>query len=83
MTWNNRRIRNSRNVECPDGRTDYFIPAAAVATDYKFTLDQALRFCIYPSLVNFTEDFLSLALLVMTEENLKAPKNIQKTKSLF
>ena len=39
-------------------------------------LDQALRFCVYPSLVNCTENFLSLASLIMTEENLR-----QKTKS--
>ena len=38
---------------------------------------------MYPSLVNCTEDFLSLASLIMTEENLKAPKNIQAAKSLF
>ena len=44
----------------------YFDPAAAGATEYKFPLageklDQALKFCAYPSLVNCTEDFLSLA----------------------
>ena len=87
--WNNRYIRNSRNTECPGGRPDvpYFTPAAAGATDYKFPLageksDQALRFCVYSSLVNCTEDFLSLASLIMTEENLRAPKNIQGVKSL-
>ena len=72
----------------PCGRPDYFYPATVGATDYKVPvagqkLDQALRFCVYPPLVNFTEDFLELASLIMTEENLKAPKNIQKVKSLF
>ena len=72
----------------PWGRPDYFYPATVGATDYKVPvagqkLDQALRFCVYPSLVNFTEDFLELASLIMTEENLKAPKNIQEVKSLF
>ena len=33
--------------------------------------------------VNCTEDFLSLASWIMTEENLRAPKNIQAAKSLF
>ena len=42
-----------------------------------------LRFCVYLSLVNYTEDFLSLASLIMTEENLRAPKNVQEAKSLF
>ena len=72
----------------PWGRPDYFYPATVGTTDYKVPvagqkLDQALRFCVYPSLVNFTEDFLELASLIMTEENLKAPKNIQEAKSLF
>ena len=60
----------------PRGGPDvlYFNPAvAAGATDYKFPLageklDQALRFCVHSSLVNCTEDFLSLASLKMTEE---------------
>ena len=57
-------------------------------TDYKFpfareNLDEVLRFCVYPSLVNFTEDFLSLASLIMTVENLRAPKNIQGAKPLL
>ena len=64
------------NLECPGGGPDvlYFNPAvAAGATDYKFPLageksDQALRFCVHSSLVNCTEDFLSLASLKMTEE---------------
>ena len=62
----NHRIRNSRNAECPGGRPDvlYFNPAAAGAADYKFPLaeeklDQVLRFCVYPSLANCTEDFCS------------------------
>ena len=38
---------------------------------------------MYPSLVNCKEDFLSLASLIMTEENLRAPKNIKAAKSLF
>ena len=87
---NNHRIRNNRNAECPGRRPDvlYFSSAAAGATDYKFPLageklDQALRFCVYPSLVNCTEDFLSLASLIMTAENISAPKNIQEAKSLF
>ena len=72
----------------PCGRPDYFYPATVGATDYKVPvagqkLDQALRFCVYPPLINFTEDFLELASLIMTEENLKAPKNIQEVKSLF
>ena len=72
----------------PCGRPDYFYPATVGATDYKVPvarqkLDQALRFCVYPPLVNFTEDFLELASLIMTDENLKAPKNIQEVKSLF
>ena len=66
----------------------YFNPAPAGATDYKFQLVgeklyQALRFCVYSSLANCTEDFLSLASLIMTEENLRAPKNIQEAKSLL
>ena len=61
---------------------------AAGATDYKFPLagkklDQALRFCVYPPLANCIEDFLSLASLILTEENLRAPKNMQEAKSLF
>ena len=78
------------NTEGPGGGPDilYFDPAIAVAADYKFPLageklDQALRFCVHSSLVNCTEDFLSLASLKMTEENIRAPKNIQETKSLF
>ena len=55
----------------------YFDPAAAGARDHKFPLaegknDQDLRFCVYSSLVNRAEDFLSLASLIMTEENLKS-----------
>ena len=72
------------------GRPDvlYFNPAATGATDYKFPLagekiDQALRFCVHLSLVNCTEDFLSLASIIMTEENLRVTKNIQEVKSLF
>ena len=38
---------------------------------------------MYPSLANCTEDVLSLVSLIMTEEILGAPKNIQKAKSLF
>ena len=88
--WNIHCIRNSRNAECPGGRPDVlnFNPAAAGAIDYKFPLageklNQALRFCVYPSLANCTEDFLSLVSLIMTKENLRAPKNIDKAKSLF
>ena len=58
------------------GRPDvlYFDPTAAGATDYKFplageSLDQALSFCVYSPLLNCTEDFLSLASLIMAEEN--------------
>ena len=83
-------MRNSRNAKCSGGRPDvlYFNLAAAGATDHKFALareklDQALRFCVYPSLANWTDDFLSLGSLIMTEENLRAPKNIQETKYLF
>ena len=71
------------------GEVLYFNSAGAGATDYKFPLvgeklDQTLRrFCVYPFLVNCTEDFLSLASLIMTEENLRTPKNIQAAKSLF
>ena len=72
------------------GRPDvlYFNPAAAGATDYKFPLareklDQALRYCVYPSLVNCAEDILSLASLIMTKENLRALENIQEAKYLF
>ena len=86
---NNHHIRNNRNAESPGRRPDvlYFNHAAG-ATDYKFPLageklDQALRFCGYPSLVICTEEFLSLAPLIMTEENLRTPKNIQEAKSLF
>ena len=58
---NNHRIRNSTNAECPWRRPDirYFYSAAAGVTDYKFPekekLDEALRFCVYPSffLINF------------------------------
>ena len=87
--WNNNRIRNSRNAEHRGGRPDvlYFNLAVAGATDYKFLLarekrDQPLRCCVYPSLVNCTEDFMPLASLIMIEENLSAPKNIQESKSL-
>ena len=75
--WNSYRIKNSKNLECPGGGPDvlYFDPAVAGATDYKFPLpgeklDQALRFCVHSSLVNCTEDFLSLASLKMTEEKI-------------
>ena len=81
---------NSRNVECRGRKSDvlYFNPAVDGATDYKFPfagekLDQGLRFYMYPPLTNSTGDILSLASLIMTEENLRAPKNIQETKSLF
>ena len=67
---NNHRIRNNRNAECPGERPDvlYFNHAAG-ATNYKFPLAgeksvQALRFCVCPSLINSTEDFLSLAPLI-------------------
>ena len=63
------------NAECSGGEPDvlYFDPAVAGATDYKFPLpgeklDQALRFCVHSSLVNCTENVLSLASLKMTEE---------------
>ena len=88
--WKNHCIRNSRNAKYPGGRPDilYFNSAAVGTTDYKFSLaggklDQALRFCVYPSLVNCAEDFLSLASLIMIEENLRAPKNTQEAKFLF
>ena len=88
--WNSHRIRNSRNAKYPGGRPDilYVNSAAVGTTDYKFSLaggklDQALRFCVYPSLVNCAEDFLSLASLIMIEENLRAPKNTQEAKFLF
>ena len=88
--WNNHRIRNSKNAEYPWGRLDvlHFNSAAASATDNKFllageNLDQTVRFCMYPPLTDCTEGFLSLASLIMTEENLRAPKNRQETKSLF
>ena len=58
------------NAECSGGGPDvlYFDPAVAGATDYKFPLpgeklDQALRFCVHSSLVNCTENVLSLASL--------------------
>ena len=58
----------------PWGRPDilYFNPTAAGAIEYKFLfagekLDQALRFCVYTSSDNCTEDFLSLAFLVVPE----------------
>ena len=63
------------NAECPGAGPDvlFFNPAVAGATDYKFPLAgeklyQALRFCVRSSLVNCTEDFLSLASLKITEE---------------
>ena len=68
-------LKNGMNAECPEGGSDvlYFNPAVASATDYKFPLAgeklyQALRFCVRSSLVNCTEDFLSLASLKITEE---------------
>ena len=88
--WNNHRIRNSRNAECTGERPNVlcFNPAATGAADYKLPLageklDQALRFCVYPSLINCTEDILSLASLIMTEDNLRAPKSIPEAKSVF
>ena len=84
-------MRNGRNAECPGGKPDilYFNPAAAGVRDYNFPLDltsklgQVLTFCVYPSLVNCTEDFLSLASLIMTKANLRALKNIKEAKFLF
>ena len=86
--WNNHHIRNSKNAECPGGKPDvlYFNPVAAGVTDYKFPLageklDQVLRICVYPFFVNYKA--LPPASLIMTEENIRAPKNMQETKSLF
>ena len=80
--WSNHGIKNSRNSECPGRRpvvlyciTEVMVQQIAPALARE-KLDQALRFCVYPSLVNCTENFLSLASLIMTEENLR-----QKTKS--
>ena len=85
--WSNHGIKNSRNSECPGRRpvvlyciTEVMVQQIAPALARK-KLDQALRFCVYPSLVNCTEDFLSLASLIMTEENLRLSKNTQKTES--
>ena len=52
-----------------------FFSAAAGARDCNFLLageklNQALRFCVYPSLANRTEDDLSLASLILTEKDL-------------
>ena len=85
--WNNHRIRNSRKAECPGERPDalYVYPAAASATDFKFPLageklDQTLRFCMHRSLVNCKQGFLSL---IMTEENLRAPKIYKRPNLCF
>ena len=88
--WNNHHIRNSKNAECAGGKPDvlYFNPVPAGVTDYKFPLageklDQVLRICVYPFFVNYIEEFLPPASLIMTDENIRAPKNIQETKSSF
>ena len=86
--WNNHHIRNSKNAECAGGKPDvlYFNPVAAGVTDYKFPLvgeklDLVLRICVYPFFVNYK--VLPPASLIMTEENIRAPKNMQETKSSF
>ena len=63
------------NADCSGRGPDvlYFNPAVAGTTDYKFPLAgeklyQALRFCGHSSLVDCTEDFLSLVSLKITEE---------------
>ena len=86
--WNNHHIRNSKNAECAGGKPDvlYFNPVAAGVTDYKFPLageklDLVLRICVYPFFVNYK--VLPPASLIMTEENIRAPKNMQETESSF
>ena len=86
--WNNHHIRNSKNAECAGEKPDvlYFNLVPAGVTDYKFPLageklDQVLRICVYPFFVNYKA--LPPASLIMTEENIRAPKNMQETESSF
>ena len=86
--WNNHHIRNSKNAECAGEKPDvlYFNLVPAGVTDYKFPLageklDQVLRICVYPFFVNYKA--LPPTSLIMTEENIRAPKNMQETESSF
>ena len=89
--WNTHRIRPSNNAESPPGRPDilYFNPEALGTRDYLTPVDAdereiAQEMCCTPTLLRgCSEEFNSLAEMILEDEGLEMPTNAEDAKNLY
>mgnify|MGYP001056266748 CR=1 FL=1 len=87
--WNHHRIRNVRNSECPNGRPEVLYHASHLfgGRNCGFSISRsdiihAKSFCMEPSLLGCSEEFMKLANVIMKENGLKMPENADEGKRL-
>ena len=87
--WNHHRIRNVRNSECPNGRPEVLYHASHLSggRNCGFSITRsdiilAKSFCMEPSLLGCSEEFMKLANVIMKENGLKMPENADEGKRL-
>ena len=87
--WNSHRIREVRHSECPSGHPDvlYYLPLYQGVREYGFNVDArdielAKSFCQVPSKVRCSQEMLTFALLLMSENNLETPVVASERKDL-
>jgi hypothetical protein len=89
--WNNHLIRPSTNGESPSGRPDvlYYLPEVSSTHNYlvpvendDITLSEQLCDSTSPSF-NCSAEFLKLAQIIMSEENLLMPRTPVDARGLY
>ena len=88
--WNNHRIREVRNSECPAGRPDilYHLPPTPDAKNFGFDVSEhdielGRSFCQKYSKTGCSEEMLKFGLIVMAENNFEDPSSAVEAKELY
>ena len=88
--WNNHRIRQTRNAECPGGRPDmiYFSPTLYGGTDGAYSVTSsdislAKFYCKESPTFGCRDEFLQLALILMNENGLQMPTDYVTARNLY
>ena len=75
--WNYHRVRRVRNSESPPGRPDvlFFSPHLTGGRNCSYStsttdVELATRFCVEPSALGCSDEFLELATIIMREQNI-------------
>ena len=88
MSWNNHRIRPSKNSECPVGRPDvlFFTNDNDNLLNKNISSEDVLisrRYCKSDSLFGCQQECAELALTYMNEEGLHMPKDYSEAEHLY